>query len=249
MLPSHLQIRCLAFVAPSGTGKTTLLSAVVEVLARRGLRVAVLKATHHHIALDTPGKDSWRHAEAGAKFVGIVGRAARRSSSIAAGRRCQARAGTRTRRMALCVPCWRARSRALRGLLQSGRPAQAARRARRMARRPVAWRGPRGRDRCGLGRQRRRGAPAAPKNCSGPCGRSTLNRSPSRSVSERASPKTAELATRAPQPEAEPCRPSSHSSKPCAFTSGSRTSWSSRRWSSPRRWAKRWSPAKRRWPS
>jgi molybdopterin-guanine dinucleotide biosynthesis protein B len=73
MLPSHLQIRCLAFVAPSGTGKTTLLSAVVEVLARRGLRVAVLKATHHHIALDTPGKDSWRHAEAGAKFVGIVG--------------------------------------------------------------------------------------------------------------------------------------------------------------------------------
>ncbi len=73
MSPLLTNDRVLAFVAPSGTGKTTLLSATVEVLARQGLRVAVLKATHHHIALDTPGKDSWRHAEAGAKFVGIVG--------------------------------------------------------------------------------------------------------------------------------------------------------------------------------
>lgn len=72
-VPPFAGERCIAFVAPSGTGKTTLLSAVVEVLARRGLHVAVLKATHHHIALDVPGKDSWRHAEAGARIVGIVG--------------------------------------------------------------------------------------------------------------------------------------------------------------------------------
>ncbi len=64
---------CLSFVAPSGTGKTTLLSKVVTSLTERGLRCAVLKATHHRIQLDVPGKDSYRFADAGALSVGVVG--------------------------------------------------------------------------------------------------------------------------------------------------------------------------------
>ena len=59
----------LGVAAPSGTGKTTLLEGVVAALTAEGLRVACLK--HHHqgrapLALDTPGKDSWRLRQAGA---------------------------------------------------------------------------------------------------------------------------------------------------------------------------------------
>ena len=62
----------LAFAAPSGTGKTTLIEAVVRVLVGRGRRVAVLKSDAHRVVLDTPGKDSWRFSEAGANRVAVV---------------------------------------------------------------------------------------------------------------------------------------------------------------------------------
>ncbi len=63
----------LAFVAPSGTGKTTLLESVVGVLAERGHCIASLKGTHHEVLLDRPGKDSWRLKEAGSAAVGLLG--------------------------------------------------------------------------------------------------------------------------------------------------------------------------------
>jgi molybdopterin-guanine dinucleotide biosynthesis protein B len=56
----------LTFAAPSGTGKTTLICAVVRLLTAVGLRVAVLKHDAHRLALDTPGKDTWRYRQAGA---------------------------------------------------------------------------------------------------------------------------------------------------------------------------------------
>lgn len=62
----------LAFAAPSGTGKTTLITRVVEELVGRGVRVGVLKADAHRVVLDTPGKDSWRFAEAGASPVAVL---------------------------------------------------------------------------------------------------------------------------------------------------------------------------------
>lgn len=62
----------LAFAAPSGTGKTTLIEGVVRVLVGRGLRVAVLKADAHRVVLDAPGKDSWRFSEAGAAQVAVL---------------------------------------------------------------------------------------------------------------------------------------------------------------------------------
>jgi len=64
--------RCLplvGFVAPSGTGKTTLLRQLVPLLRERGLRVGYIKHSHHPLSLDHPGKDSHDLAEAGAEQV------------------------------------------------------------------------------------------------------------------------------------------------------------------------------------
>lgn len=55
-------------------GKTTLVAELVAEFRARGLRVGTIKHTHHHHELDTPGKDSHRHREAGAEVVGILSR-------------------------------------------------------------------------------------------------------------------------------------------------------------------------------
>jgi hypothetical protein len=57
----------VGFVAPSGTGKTTLVRQVVAILDGRGLRVGYLKHAHHRFDLDVPGKDSYEVREAGAR--------------------------------------------------------------------------------------------------------------------------------------------------------------------------------------
>ena len=56
----------LCVVGFSGSGKTTLLVQLVTNLTRRGLRVATIKHDVHGFDMDQPGKDSWRHKQAGA---------------------------------------------------------------------------------------------------------------------------------------------------------------------------------------
>jgi len=53
----------------SGAGKTTLVEGVIAALRLRGLRVSVVKHAHHSFEIDHPGKDTWRHREAGAYEV------------------------------------------------------------------------------------------------------------------------------------------------------------------------------------
>lgn len=53
----------------SGMGKTTLLTALLPVLAMHGLKVSVIKQTHAEFDVDRPGKDSYRLREAGATQV------------------------------------------------------------------------------------------------------------------------------------------------------------------------------------
>jgi molybdopterin-guanine dinucleotide biosynthesis protein B len=53
----------------SGAGKTTLLSRLVPHLVAEGLKVSTIKHAHHKFDLDTPGKDSWTHRQAGATEV------------------------------------------------------------------------------------------------------------------------------------------------------------------------------------
>ena len=59
-------------VGRKNSGKTTLISEVVEHLSQQGIRVGTVKHTHHRHELDTPGKDSHRHRLAGAEVVGIL---------------------------------------------------------------------------------------------------------------------------------------------------------------------------------
>lgn len=65
-------VPCIHIVGRKNSGKTTLIVELVQHLTGRGLRVGTIKHTHHHHELDTPGKDSHRHREAGAAVVGIV---------------------------------------------------------------------------------------------------------------------------------------------------------------------------------
>lgn len=65
-------IPVVSFVAYSGTGKTTLLVRVIAELSGRGVRVGAIKHTHHELTFQPKGKDSARHAEAGAVLSAIA---------------------------------------------------------------------------------------------------------------------------------------------------------------------------------
>jgi len=56
----------LGFAAYSGTGKTSLLKKLLPLLRERGLRVGMVKHTHHDFDIDQPGKDSYELRKAGA---------------------------------------------------------------------------------------------------------------------------------------------------------------------------------------
>lgn len=61
--------KLLGVVGWSGSGKTTLLEYLVSALAARGLRVNVVKHSHHDVLLEPPHKDSARLRQAGAAEV------------------------------------------------------------------------------------------------------------------------------------------------------------------------------------
>ncbi|MBS1189065.1 MAG: molybdopterin guanine dinucleotide biosynthesis accessory protein MobB [Rhodocyclaceae bacterium] len=62
-------MRVFGIAGYSGSGKTTLLERLIPRLTARGLRVSVIKHAHHGFDIDRPGKDSYRHREAGATEV------------------------------------------------------------------------------------------------------------------------------------------------------------------------------------
>lgn len=69
-----LNIPILGFAAYSGTGKTTLLEALLPKLTDAGLRIGMLKHAHHNFDVDQPGKDSHRLRKAGASQMLISSR-------------------------------------------------------------------------------------------------------------------------------------------------------------------------------
>lgn len=65
-------MKVMGIVGWSGSGKTSLVVALLPLLRARGLKVSTMKHAHHRFDLDTPGKDSFRHREAGASEVLVV---------------------------------------------------------------------------------------------------------------------------------------------------------------------------------
>jgi molybdopterin-guanine dinucleotide biosynthesis adapter protein len=65
-------VRIFGLAGWSGSGKTTLMTALIPKLVSRGLSVSTIKHAHHSFDVDQPGKDSWRHRQAGAREVMVV---------------------------------------------------------------------------------------------------------------------------------------------------------------------------------
>ena len=68
-----MSIPVITVIGKSKSGKTTLIEGLIHELKRRGYRVGTVK--HHSHAgsdIDKPGKDSWRHAQAGSDHVVIA---------------------------------------------------------------------------------------------------------------------------------------------------------------------------------
>ena len=62
-------MRIFGLAGWSGSGKTTLITALIPEFASRGFTVSTVKHAHHFVDIDQPGKDSWRHRQAGAHEV------------------------------------------------------------------------------------------------------------------------------------------------------------------------------------
>jgi molybdopterin-guanine dinucleotide biosynthesis protein B len=57
----------VSIVGKSKSGKTTLMEKLIGELKSRGYRVATIKHTPQKLTFDEPGKDSWRHTQAGSE--------------------------------------------------------------------------------------------------------------------------------------------------------------------------------------
>jgi molybdopterin-guanine dinucleotide biosynthesis protein B len=68
-------IPIISVVGRSNSGKTTLLEKLIRLLVARGWRVGTIKHHFHGpVEVDTPGKDSWRHRQAGASAAALSSR-------------------------------------------------------------------------------------------------------------------------------------------------------------------------------
>ncbi len=62
-------MKIFGFAGYSGSGKTTMIEQIIPRLVLEGVRVSLIKHAHHDFDIDRPGKDSYRHREAGATEV------------------------------------------------------------------------------------------------------------------------------------------------------------------------------------
>src|SRR5438876_5546754 len=65
-------MRIFGLAGWSGSGKTTLMTALIAEFISRGIAVSTIKHAHHSFDIDQPGKDSWRHRQAGAREVMVA---------------------------------------------------------------------------------------------------------------------------------------------------------------------------------
>ena len=65
-------MRRVHVVGRKNAGKTTLMIELIRELTGRGCRVGTIKHTSHNHCIDTRGKDSFRHCEAGASPAALI---------------------------------------------------------------------------------------------------------------------------------------------------------------------------------
>ncbi|KPJ49524.1 MAG: hypothetical protein AMJ41_02795 [candidate division Zixibacteria bacterium DG_27] len=84
MSTGSLRGKLLLVVGRKKVGKTTLMEKLLSALKERGYRLGSIKYTTGDHEFDTPGKDSYRHAQAGAETTMVLSpnRAAVFSSSL-----------------------------------------------------------------------------------------------------------------------------------------------------------------------
>ena len=61
----------VSIVGKAKSGKTTIIERLILELKSRGYRVATIKHASHRVNFDRPGKDSWRHIQAGSEATAI----------------------------------------------------------------------------------------------------------------------------------------------------------------------------------
>ena len=62
-------MKIFGFAGYSGSGKTTLIEKLIPLFTGRKLKVSLIKHAHHTFNIDQPGKDSYRHRQAGCSEV------------------------------------------------------------------------------------------------------------------------------------------------------------------------------------
>jgi molybdopterin-guanine dinucleotide biosynthesis protein MobB len=62
-------VKVWGVVGWKNTGKTGLMTRLVAEIVARGVSVSTIKHAHHAVDIDQPGRDSYRHREAGAREV------------------------------------------------------------------------------------------------------------------------------------------------------------------------------------
>ncbi|MDP2879148.1 MAG: molybdopterin-guanine dinucleotide biosynthesis protein B [Sulfuricella sp.] len=65
-------MKVFGFAGYSGSGKTTLIEQLIPLFVAQGLKVSLIKHTHHDFPIDQPGKDSYRHRIAGCSEVMVT---------------------------------------------------------------------------------------------------------------------------------------------------------------------------------
>jgi len=62
-------MKIFGFAGYSGSGKTTLIEKLIPIFTGKGITVSLVKHAHHTFDVDHPGKDSYRHRQAGCAEV------------------------------------------------------------------------------------------------------------------------------------------------------------------------------------
>ncbi len=62
----------LSIVGKSNSGKTTFITNLITLFCQSDIKVGTIKHTHHDLIFDQPGKDSWKHRQAGSSRVMVI---------------------------------------------------------------------------------------------------------------------------------------------------------------------------------